>query len=80
MDEYERIGSTLILRRHHLHIGLTLHDFLAGFADICSADIEIATLPDCRLIDGRHRQLGCVRSPRSGHQGERGQRQSEDDA
>src|SRR5262249_36388124 len=52
VDQHERIGSALILWSYNLDISLTLHDLLAGFADVFSANIEIATLPDHRLIDG----------------------------
>ena len=75
VDEHERIGPALILRRHYLDVSLALHNLLAGLADVFSANIEIAPLPDRRLIDGRHWQLGRFRARRRAHQDERGQRQ-----
>src|SRR5262249_53981140 len=46
VDEHERIGPALILRRHYLDVSLALHNLLAGLADVFSANIEIAPLPD----------------------------------
>ena len=57
MDQHQRIGPAHVLRRQHLHIGLPLHDLLAGLADIFAADIEVAALGDGRLVERGHRQL-----------------------
>jgi hypothetical protein len=68
MDQHQRIGPQHVPRRQHFHIGLALHDFIAGLADILAADIEKAALTHGRLIDRRHRQLGRIRSHRRGRQ------------
>jgi hypothetical protein len=54
VNEHERVGPALHLRRQHLDIDLALHDLFAGFADIMAADIEEAALGDGRLVDRRH--------------------------
>ena len=66
MDQDQRIGLAHILRGQHLHIGLPLHDLLAGLARIFAADVEITALGDGGLIDGGDRQLGRL-GPRSQH-------------
>jgi hypothetical protein len=47
VDQHERVGAALDLRRQHFDIDLSLHDVLAGIADIVAADVEKAPLRNC---------------------------------
>src|SRR5437867_3559086 len=54
VDEHQRVRSADVLRRHHLDVGLPMHDLLARLAGIRAPDVEIAARPDGRLIERRH--------------------------
>src|SRR5580704_3406467 len=57
VDEHQRIRAALSLRHQDFHVNLTLHDLLAGVADVMAPDIEKTALGDGRLVDCRNRNL-----------------------
>src|SRR5262249_36595945 len=54
MDKHERVRPTDVLRRHHLHVHLPLHDLLPWLTGIGAPDVEIAARADSRLVERRH--------------------------